>query len=136
VVADYIAQHAEEWVDAWLESIRRDPTTPHYHDYPDPQELTRDAAASYHYLGLWLRTGDWDSRIDPYFERIGRVRREEGFRLSEVISAILLAKRHLWDGMVAGEQLSVALEIEIANAFRLFYDQAIYHTVLGYESAP
>ena len=133
-VAEHIAQHAGEWVDAWLEAVRRDPTTPHYHDYADTHGLARDAEALYDDLGRWLSTEEWDPRIDSYFERSGRVRREEGFRLSEGVSATLLVKRQLWDGMIAGRQLPAALELEIANAIRLFFDQAIYRTALGYES--
>ena len=133
VLADYIAEHAREWVAAWLDEVRREPTTRHYHDFPDSDELVRDTEALYHYLALWLRSGEWDPRIDPHYERIGRVRREEGLPLSEVVSAILLAKRHLWGGIVAGRKLSVALELEVSRAISLFYDKAVYHTIVGYE---
>ncbi|HUP01140.1 MAG TPA: hypothetical protein VM737_06425 [Gemmatimonadota bacterium] len=130
----YIAGRAPEWVKTWLRDVRRDETTPTYHTYADTAELLRDTEALYHYLAIWLRRGEWDPRIDPHYQRIGRDRRREGFPLSEVVSAILLAKRHLWDGLVEGNQLSIALELEVQKAMRLFYDRAIYNTVLGYES--
>lgn len=133
VLAEYIAEHADAWVAAWLAEVEREPTTRRYRDYPDKEELKRDTAALYHYLALWLRTGEWDPRIDPHYQRIGRDRRAEGFLLSEVISAILFAKRHLWNGIVSGKVLSVALEMEASKAISLFYDKAIYHTVVGYE---
>lgn len=135
VLGDYIATHASEWVEGWLADVRQNPATPHYHDYPDSAELHRDTEALYHYLALWLRTRRWDPRIDPHYQRIGRDRRREGFPLSQVVSAILLAKKHLWDEIVAGNQLSVALELEVSKAVREFYDAAVYNTVLGYESA-
>ena len=53
-----------------------------------------------------------------------------------MISAILLAKRHLWNGIIASKQLSVALELQVSKAISLFYDKAIYHTILGYEGVP
>lgn len=134
-LADYVAEHAKQWVASWLEAVRRDETTAHYHDYPHTDELLRDTEALYHYLGMWLRSGEWDPRIDPHYQRIGRVRRQEGFRLSEVVSAILLAKRQLWEGISSGRPLSVALELEVQKALRLFYDRAIYNTVRGYEEA-
>lgn len=136
VLAEYVVQHAEEWVAAWLEEVRREKTTPSYHAYTDLEELKRDTMALYHYLALWLRTGEWDSRIDAHYHRIGRDRRAAGFALSEVISAVLLAKRHLWNGIIAGKQMSVALELEVSKAISLFYDKAIYHTILGYEGVP
>jgi hypothetical protein len=132
-LAGYIVEHAGEWVDAWLEEVRREKTTPSYHEYADVDELKRDTTALYHYLALWLRSGDWNPRIDTHYHRIGRDRRAEGFTLSEVISAVLLAKRHLWNGIIAGKQMSVALELQVSKAISLFYDKAIYHTILGYE---
>lgn len=136
VLAEYVVAHAEEWVAAWLEEVQLEKTTPSYHAYTDTDELRRDTTALYHYLALWLRTGEWDSRIDAHYHRIGRDRRAAGFALSEVISAILLAKRHLWNGIIAGKQMSVALELEVSKAISLFYDKAIYHTILGYEGVP
>lgn len=133
VLASYIVDHADEWVEAWLKEVRQERTTPAYHSYADTEELRRDTLALYHYLSLWLRTGDWDPRIDTHYHRIGRDRRMAGFTLSEVISAILLAKRHLWNGIIAGKQMSVALELQVSKAISLFYDKAIYHTILGYE---
>jgi hypothetical protein len=136
VLAGYIIEHAENWVGAWLEEVRKEKTTPSYHRYANKDELKRDTLALYHYLALWLRTGEWDPRIDEHYHRIGRDRRAAGFSLSEVISAILLAKRHLWNGIVADKQMSVALELQVSKAISLFYDKAIYHTILGYEGVP
>jgi hypothetical protein len=133
VMAAYIVEHAQEWVDAWLAEVRKERTTPSYHRYADTEELKRDTLALYHYLGLWLRTGDWDPRIDTHYHRIGHDRRAAGFSLSEVISAILLAKRHLWNGITTGKQMSIALELQVSKAISLFYDKAIYHTILGFE---
>lgn len=132
-LAEYIADHADEWAASWLGEVQREETTPHYRAYPDPGELRRDTAALYHYLALWLRSGEWDSRIDPHYQRIGSDRRAAGFRLAEVVSAILLAKRHLWNGIIASRLLSQALELEASKAISLFYDKAIYHTIAGYE---
>ncbi|MGH7567186.1 MAG: RsbRD N-terminal domain-containing protein [Gemmatimonadota bacterium] len=133
VLAAYIVQHAPEWVAAWLSEVRAERTTASYHDYADTEELKRDTLALYHYLAVWLRTDDWDARIDPHYQRIGRDRRAAGFTLSEVISAILLAKRHLWSGIVADKQMSVALELQVSQAISEFYDKALYHTILGFE---
>ncbi|MGH7549534.1 MAG: hypothetical protein ACREMD_14585 [Gemmatimonadota bacterium] len=134
-LANYIAGHAKEWVKEWLEKVRRDPVTAAYASYGDTDELLRDTEALYHYLATWLRHGDWDPRIDPHYRRIGRDRRREGFPLGQVIAAILIAKRTLWDRIVEDKQLSVALELEVTRAISRFYDRAIYNTVLGHEEA-
>jgi hypothetical protein len=132
-LADYIEQHSRRWVEAWLETVKRDGGTPRYHDIEDAAEFIRDTEALYNYLAMWLRAAKWDPRVDPHYERIGRTRREAGFPLSEVVRAILLAKRHLWDGIVADCQLSTALELQASKANGMFYDRAIYYTIVGYE---
>lgn len=134
-LARYIAGHAKKWVKEWLEIVQQDPSTPLYASYGDTDELLRDTEALYHYLATWLRHGEWDPRIDPHYQRIGRDRRREGFPLAQVIAAILLAKRELWEKLVENKQLSMALELEVTRAISRFYDRAIYNTVLGYEQA-
>lgn len=129
----YIASHVKDWVAEWLEAARSDPSTPAYAAYPDTDELRRDTEALYHYLATWLRNGEWDPRIDPHYRRIGRDRRREGFPLGQVVAAILIAKRTLWDRIVEDKALSLALELEVTRAISRFYDRAIYNTVLGYE---
>lgn len=134
-LARYIADHAKEWVKEWLEKVREDPATSAYASYADTAELMRDTEALYNYLATWLRQGVWDPRIDPHYRRIGAQRRKEGFPLSQVVAAIVLAKRTLWDRVVEDKALSVALELEVTRAISRFYDQAIYNTVLGYEQS-
>ena len=134
-LARYIGDHAKEWVREWLRKVCEDPATTAYASYPDTDELLRDTEALYHYLAAWLKHGDWDPRIDPHYQRIGRDRQRKGFPLGQVIAAILLAKRTLWDRIVADKQLSVGLELEVTRAISRFYDEAIYNTVLGYEEA-
>lgn len=133
VLADYIERNSRRWLEAWLDDVKTDGGTEHYHDVEDTAELIRDTEALYHYLALWLRTAKWDRRIDPHYRRIGRTRREAGFPLNEVIRASLLAKRHLWDGVVADHQLSTALELDASKAIGMFYDRAIYYMIVGYE---
>ncbi len=133
ILADYIAEHAHDWVSGWLDAVREDPGTPRYRDYPDLDELLHDTEALYHYLALWLRTGEWDPRMETHYHRIGRDRKEKGIPLSEVVRAIVLAKQHLWRGLTGERRLSTALELEVGRAIARFYDQAIYHTILGYE---
>lgn len=132
-LATYIEQNSRRWVEAWLNAVKADDGTPRYHDIEDTSELIRDTEALYNYLAMWLRTAKWDPRVDPHCERIGRTRRAAGFPLSEVVRAILLAKRHLWDGIAADRQLSIALELDASKATGWFYDRAIYHTIVGYE---
>lgn len=135
VLGKHVAEHARGWAEEWMDEVCREETTRGYRDYEDREELVRDTEALYNYLALWLSTRTWDDRIDPHYQRIGRDRWEQGFPLSEVISAILLAKRRLWNGIVADNLLSSALQAEASKAISVFYDKAVYHTIVGYEQA-
>lgn len=135
VLADYVAQNADEWATAWLERVCGDSSMGRYSTWEDKDELKRDTTALYHYLALWLKTGEWDPRTESHYQRVGRDRHDAGFPLSQVIRAILLAKRKLWDGLIDNQPLSTNLEREAAKTISRFYDRAIYHTILGYEAA-
>lgn len=133
VLGKYVVEHARSLAEDWMDEIAVEETAPGYREYEDREELVRDTEALYHYLGLWLSTGEWNERIDAHYRRIGRVRREQEFALSEVIRAILLAKQRLWDGIVADNLMSTALQAEASKAISTFYDKAVYHTIVGYE---
>jgi len=131
----HVAEHAAEWAKSWFDVIQSEETTRRYRDHGDPDELLRDTEALFNYLALWLSTGEWDERIGAHYRRIGRDRSRQGFPLSTVVNAIILAKRQLWDRIIADNLLSTALQAEASKAISQFYDQAIYHTIRGYEDA-
>ena len=132
VLADYVSAHAREWATAWLEEVRTNPVTPRYRSH-DAEELIHDTEALYNYLAIWLKSENFDERIETHYRRIGRARKESGFPLSEVARAIQLAKTQLWKGVAGERRLSTALELEVGRVITRFYDRAIYHTILGYE---
>ncbi len=75
--------------------------------------------------------------IERVYQALGRQRRAEGFAVSEVIQALIIARRHIWLLVDSESFLDTALDlrnaIDLVNRSILFFDRAIYNTVVGYE---
>lgn len=76
--------------------------------------------------------------IERVYTTLGRQRREEGFALSEVIQALIIARRHIWLLVDDESFLDTAMDLrngmDLVNRSILFFDRAIYFTAVGYES--
>lgn len=130
-----IEDHADELTARLVRKIREDPRTSEYRRFDD-DELGRRAHDIYAHLGRWLeRTSE--GRVEEEYFRLGQTRREEGVALSQVVSALLMTRRNLWQYV---DSLGVDTILELRQQFELellvvrFFDRAIYHTVRGYES--
>jgi hypothetical protein len=70
---------------------------------------------------------------------MGGQRRKEGFALSEVISALIVTRRHIWLKVLSDGVLDTALHLnqalELNNRVLLYFDRAIYYSAVGYERA-
>lgn len=129
-----IQDHATELSRQWLEEVRSHPTTPTYHSFAD-QALLERVHNVYANLGKWL--GEGTTEIERYYTDMGMQRYREGFRLSEVLSALFLTKRILWDCVMSEGLMDSALSLyqtlELDNRVVLFFDKAAYYVAVGYE---
>jgi hypothetical protein len=68
---------------------------------------------------------------------LGRKRKKEGFGLSEVISALSLLKKHIWEFALSNGMWSKTIDIymllELERRISLFFDKATYYVAAGYE---
>src|SRR5262245_4575908 len=131
-----IEAHAEDLTRGVLADVRDNPRTPSYHDLPR-EELHKRAYDVYRNLGGWV--GDQtEERIADSFGGLGRRRRQEGIRLSEVTYALRLAKhrlsRYLRSVGLGDSALDLYQEKELNLLVEQFFDRAVYHTVRGYEA--
>ena len=127
--ADVLTKH-------WLDDVRENPSTPTYHIFPE-EKLYKRAHIVYSQLSHWISRETSKDEIRNYYVKLGEERFSEGFALHEVISALVLLKRHLWLHILSDGQLSTAFELyqslELNNRVVLFFDRAIYYTSIGYE---
>jgi len=130
-----IEDHADELTARVVKKLQEDPRTTEYRRF-DASELDARARNVYANLGGWLGATSEDAVEAEYF-RMGEIRREEGVPLSQVVMALLLTRRNLWqfvDSQGADSMLELRQQLDLELLVVRFFDRAIHHTVRGYES--
>jgi len=131
-----IEEHAEELTRGVLSDLARNPRTPAYHNLP-PDELHRRVYDVYHNLGRWL-ADKTEEHLEATYGGLGRERWAEGVPISEVVCALVLIKDHLLEYIRAVSLVDSAVELYLEEELHLlighFFDNALYHTVKGYEA--
>ena len=74
-----------------------------------------------------------------FYMQLGRERREEGFPLSEVLSALSLIRKHIWTFALSrgvwNRTLAIYMALELDRRIVIFFDKATFHASRGYEGA-
>ncbi|MBI2160850.1 MAG: hypothetical protein HYU25_10830 [Candidatus Rokubacteria bacterium] len=130
-----IETHADRLTDRLADRLRTDPRTTAYRRLDDAEIRSRTLRV-YRNLGRWLEQAS-EEQVEHEYLGLGRARRAEGVPLSQVVAALLLTRRNLWEFIeseaVADTVLELRQEIELQLLVVRFFDRAIYHTVRGYE---
>ncbi len=130
-----IEDHADELAEHMVRMVRESPRMAAYQRFAD-EDLGERARMVYANLGNWL--GDTsDALVEEEYFRMGKLRCWEGIPLSQVVWALLLTRRNLWQfielqGWDTVFDLRQQLDLELLVV--RFFDRAIYHAVCGYES--
>jgi ADP-ribose pyrophosphatase YjhB (NUDIX family) len=135
-----VRDHADEIARLWVADVRANPTTPSYHD-ADPEQLRRIAVAAILLFGRWLKgdRAEADEEVRGFYRTVGGRRRADGFALAELLSALMLLRKHVWSrartrGVWQGS-LEAYRVLELDRRLVLFFDRAMYHAARGYGSA-
>lgn len=127
--------HAEEISRRWLEVVRAGATTPTYASLA-PGAVQEKALAALSHFCSWLPGEDGGDEVTAFYQALGRQRREQGFELHEVLSALTLLKREIWRFIGERDALVDLLEayrtLELSRRVGLFFDKALYHAARGY----
>ena len=130
-----IEGHADKLTARVVTRLREDERTTDYRRFDD-EELGRRARSVYANLGRWLEESSEGALEEEYFE-LGETRCREGVPLSEVVMALLLTRRNLWqfvESQGADSVLELRQQLDLELLVVRFFDRAIHHTVRGYES--
>jgi hypothetical protein len=88
-------------------------------------------------FSYWLDEDRKKGEVQQHYKNMGKERFRQGFELSEVISALYLTKRRLWEFIAASREADSALNLNqiIEASFLLvrFFDHAVLHVSEGYE---
>ena len=131
-----IEDRADELTELMVRKVRESPRMAGYRRLGD-DELGERARLVYANLGTWLEEGSEGLVEEEYF-RVGQRRCQERIPLSQLVWALLLTRRNLWQfierqGRDTLSDLQGALDLEIMVV--RFFDRAILHAVRGYEAA-
>lgn len=120
----------------WIEDATTNRSTTGYHDF-DHTRLYRGVSNILTRFNKWLGGYFGDAEISDFFIRLGRGSRREGFALSEVISALSLIKKHLWEFALSRgmwqSTLDIYMTLELDRRIVIFFDKAAFYTTRGYE---
>lgn len=131
-----IEDRADELAELMVRKVRESPRMAGYRRIGD-EELGERARLVYANLEKWLEDGS-EGIVEEEYSRLGQLRFQERIPLSQVVWALLLTRRNLWQfietqGWETESDLQRSLDLEILVV--RFFDRAILHTVRGYESA-
>jgi hypothetical protein len=88
-------------------------------------------------FSFWLDEDTEKGEVQQHYKNLGKERFRQGFELPEVISALYLTKRRLWEFIAASREADSALNlnqiIEVSFLLVRFFDHAVLHVTEGYE---
>lgn len=135
-LVDLITSNTDAIAAEWLRDVTGNRSTPSCHAL-EPQTLSKAALTVLSHIALWLggRYADFD--IHRFYLALGRNGRTRGFPLSELLSAISLIRKHIWElAMKQGtwqKTVDLYMTFELERRLVIFFDRAAYYTARGYE---
>jgi len=136
-IIELIEKNSEQIAMIWLDDVVVNKSTPSYHDF-DRESLFRRANIVMSHFGQWLDGIYKSNDVRSFYIELGRRRRIEGFELSEVISALSLIKKHVWEFAISENMWHRTIDIykalELERRMLLFFDKATYYISIGYET--
>jgi hypothetical protein len=130
-----VETHSDALAAGLLERTRKSPLLSSYRNVP-PGELEQRVYEIYRHLADWL-LGKSELDVEKRYLEIGAKRAMQGVPLSQLIWAIILTKRNLWDFLereaVLDRPAEIAGELEVEQMLDHFFDRAVYYAAIGYE---
>jgi ADP-ribose pyrophosphatase YjhB (NUDIX family) len=127
--------HAEEIAALWLADVRQSKTTPSY-QRADAEDLRCTAVTALAQFGRWLSSGQAEGEIRAFYRKLGRQRCAQGFGLHEVLSSLMLLRKHIYASArghgVWERPLDAYRVLELDRRLVLFFDRAMYHAARGF----
>jgi hypothetical protein len=133
-----VETHSDALATGLLEKTQNSPSLAGYNHNVPPEELKQRVREIYRHLADWL-LGKSELDVEKRYVEIGVRRAQQGVLLSELIWAIILTKRNLWDFLkqeaVLDRPAEISGELEVEELLDQFFDRAIYYAATGYEQS-
>ena len=131
-----IEQNVETIASLWIEAVKTSRSTPSYHDF-DEARLRRRIDKDLSQFGKWLSGVYGDEDVRDFYMALGRERKREGFKLRELLSALSLLKKHIWEYALSQgmwrKTLDMYAALELDRRIVNHFDRAAFHMTRGYE---
>jgi len=132
-----IRENSQELARAWLAEVRESPTTASYAK-ADSDESLAQVTTALSQFSRWLSGHEADQEVADFYFNIGRERRAQGFHNHEILSALMLLKKHIWifahSHGIWKRPIDVYRVLELNQRILVFFDKAMYHTTRGFEA--
>jgi hypothetical protein len=135
-IVDLIEANAPELATDIQQKLMTHPSTRSY------QNIDKETLYDWIYdvcsrFGYWLDEDHEKGEVQEHYRNLGRERFNQNFILPEVISALYITKRRLWEFIAAGSEVESALNLNqaVETSFLLvrFFDHAVLHVAEGFE---
>lgn len=139
-IVDVIRENGGIIINNWLKDVETNRSTPTYQLF-DKERLFQRAHGVLLLFSRWAGEfyKDKDVRsidIQGYFIGFGKDKKREGFELSEVLSALSLKRKHIWEFAlshgISKKPLDIYMAFEFDRRMMIFFDRATFYTTLGY----
>ena len=135
-LVELIEKNARIIAHRWIIDVGSNKSTPNY------QKLKIDilyvrVMTVLSQFSKWLEGDYMNENIQIFYRNLGRKRKKEGFDLSEVLSALSLSRKHIWEFALSQGIHSKTIDIyrilELERRIVIFFDKAAHYVSKGYE---
>lgn len=131
-----IVRNREKMIDQWIGDMTTNPSTDEYRRY-ERRVLHSICDRIIAQINLWLENAFDINRIKYFYTKLGRERKAASARISGVLSALSLIRKHIWDVALAEGALQKNLDLymtfELQRRMTIFFDLATFYITRGYE---
>ncbi len=131
-----ILKNKDKMIDQWIEDMKSNPSTAEYHKY-ERRVLNTICDKIISQITLWLGDACDIEHIKLFYIKLGLERKKTGAKISGVLSALSLIRKHIWDVALAQGALQKNLDLymtfELQRRMTIFFDLATFYITRGYE---
>jgi ADP-ribose pyrophosphatase YjhB (NUDIX family) len=131
-----IEKNADQIASLWVQEVTAAHSTPFFHGF-DQARLHKRIQRVMSQFSKWLGGYYGDRDIRDFFMATGRERRQEGFKLGELLSALSIIKKHIWEYALSQgmwrRTLDMYAALELDQRIVIFFDRAAFYMARGYE---